>query len=119
MAYLNKDDYDCSIQDFTKAIQLNSDDALAYYCRGLSYGQIGEYTDAIEDYSWAIQLNPDFIDTLLQSPWLHLWGKPYRSMRHGEDIITSFHKNGSIAGFERITGIQLPADIAVMLTGQQ
>ena len=48
------------IEKFTKAIQLNPDDALAYYNRGVTYDELEQYDKAIDDYTKAIELNPDY-----------------------------------------------------------
>jgi tetratricopeptide (TPR) repeat protein len=44
--------------DYDKAIELNPDNADAYYKRGDAYAEIGEYGQAIADYSKAIELAP-------------------------------------------------------------
>ena len=48
---------DDAIVNFTKAIDLNPNDADTYYKRGLAYGSKGDYDDAIVDYTKAIQFN--------------------------------------------------------------
>jgi len=49
-----------AIEDLSQAIRLNPDNAVAYYNRGLTYGDSGQYQRAIEDYSQAIRLDPDY-----------------------------------------------------------
>jgi len=51
-----------SISDFTKAIELNTNNFEAYYNRGLSKDKLQNYSGAISDYSTAIKLNPNFED---------------------------------------------------------
>ena len=41
-----------------EAIRLNPQYAIAYYRRGLSYYDLGQYERAIQDYDGAIRLNP-------------------------------------------------------------
>jgi len=53
-------DYKGSIQDNTKAIELNSTDAKAYYIRGEAKNQLLDYKEAIVDYSKAVVLNPKY-----------------------------------------------------------
>lgn len=48
-----------SVADCNKAIELASDSADAYYNRGDSYDQMGEYGKAIADYNKAIELDPN------------------------------------------------------------
>jgi len=64
---LNKDNFDQAIADFTKAINLNPNDAESYLCRGIAYYGIGVIRDdpssldrAIEDLDHALKLNPDY-----------------------------------------------------------
>ena len=48
-----------ALELFSKAIELNPEDAAAYYNRGNSYAELKQYEKAIEDYSRAIALNPE------------------------------------------------------------
>ena len=43
-----------TIQGFNKAIQLDPEDAMAYYNRGVAYKELGRYHRAIEDYDRVI-----------------------------------------------------------------
>lgn len=64
--------YDIAIFHFTKAIELNSDNDIAYYNRGLAYYEKGKQTrtdpnnKAIADFSKAIKLDPKFVDAYYQ-----------------------------------------------------
>ena len=51
--------YSESIQDLTKAIELDPDHAEVYYFRGLIYGSQGKHDQAIQDHTKAIELDPD------------------------------------------------------------
>lgn len=56
-------DYNNAIKFLDEAIQLNPDNALAYYGRGTVYGEdLKKYGLAIQDYDKAIQLNPIFVE---------------------------------------------------------
>ena len=57
-----KGDYDRALQDYTKVIQLNPDDASAYNNRGGAYYLKEEYKPAIVDFTKAIQLKPDYAE---------------------------------------------------------
>ena len=52
------DDYKGAIADFDAAIELDSEDAVAYNNRGASKGKLGDYEGAIADYDRAIELDP-------------------------------------------------------------
>ena len=104
-AYLNrgnvysiKGEISSAIADYTKAIEIESDYADAYYNRGAAYSQKGDFENAIKDLNQAIQLKSDYAVA-----------------------ITAWFRNtfGSVANFEQMTGIQLPEDIAALLTSPQ
>ena len=60
------DNPDDAIAYYTEVIRLDPTDisivSIAYYSRGLAYGEKGEVDSAIENYNESIQLNPDFAD---------------------------------------------------------
>ena len=51
--------YQQSIEDYDKAIDLDPDDATYYINRGISYGDLGQQHRAIEDFDKAIELDPN------------------------------------------------------------
>jgi tetratricopeptide (TPR) repeat protein len=55
----DKGEVDRAIQDYNKAIDLNSEDATAYNNRGSACAHKGDLDAAIQDYSKAIDLNPE------------------------------------------------------------
>ena len=48
-----------AIEDFDKAIELDPNDAEAYYYRCNSYSVLGQYQRSIEDYDKALELGPN------------------------------------------------------------
>ena len=56
--YLQQDDYDRAIADFTKAIELDPEGASAYNHRGVAYAGKLDFDTAIADFDKAIQLDP-------------------------------------------------------------
>ena len=60
--YGEKGEHDLAVEDFTKAIELKPDYALAYNNRGAVYRSKGEYDKAIEDCNKAIQLKSDYAE---------------------------------------------------------
>ena len=127
-AYADKGDFDNAVKDYTKAMELQPNDADAYYNRGVAYAKKGDFDNAIKDYNTAIQLNPDDADAYCNrgEAWLHLqeWEKAKSDLmaakNMGLDIIDSFHNDyASVEDFEQKTGIQLPEDIAALLTPPQ
>jgi serine/threonine protein kinase len=57
---LEKQDYDCAIENFTRAIRLNPQYSEAHNNRGIAHTAKGDYEKAFEDYNTAITLNPEF-----------------------------------------------------------
>ena len=53
------------LQTLTKAIELNPNDAKAYYNRGLAKSDLQDYKGAIADFNKAIELNPNLRITLI------------------------------------------------------
>ena len=124
-AYYSKGDFDHAISDYTKTIELDPDYAGAYNNRGNAYDSKGDLDRAISDYTKAIKLNSELAGAYYNRSmcWLHLqnWQEAKSDLiiaeNKGMDIIAAFrghYKN--IKAFERRNGIQLPKDIAAMLT---
>jgi tetratricopeptide (TPR) repeat protein len=59
-AYTNKGEYDRSIADFTKQLQITPNDGYAYNERGNAYYSKGEYAKARADFTKALQINPNY-----------------------------------------------------------
>jgi tetratricopeptide (TPR) repeat protein len=49
-----------ALNEFTKALSLNPNNANAYYTRGLSYYTLGDKQKALEDYNQALSLDPNY-----------------------------------------------------------
>ena len=124
-AYDSKGDLDRAISDYTEAIKLDPDSAIAYNNRGTMYDSKGDLDRAISDYTEAIKLNSELAGAYYNRSmcWLHLqnWQEARSDLiiaeNKGMDIIAAFrghYKN--IKAFEWRNGIQLPEDIAAMLT---
>lgn len=54
-----KRNYNCAIENYTKAIELNPTFVDAYYYRGMAHSMKSEYDLAIKDYNKTIELNPN------------------------------------------------------------
>jgi tetratricopeptide (TPR) repeat protein len=57
----DKGEHDQAIANYTEAIRLNPNDAIAYFKRGECYNLKGERDRAIADFSQAIRLKPDYV----------------------------------------------------------
>ncbi len=125
VVYGKKDEIDSAFEDFNQAIQLNQDFAEAYYNRGVAYYKRGEFQRAIEDCNQAIRLKSDrilfysnrFFALLAVQEWEKAKSDLTTVGNMEEDIIALFHDSyASIADFEQKHGVELPEDIAAMLT---
>ncbi len=126
--YAKKGDFDNAIRDYNTAIKLKPDFAETYNNRGATYYKKGDFDNAIRDYNTAIKLKPNDAMAYYNrgEAWLHLqeWEKAKSDLTAakdmGKDIINTFHNDyKSVEDFEQKTGIQLPADIAALLTPLQ
>ena len=124
VVYDKKGDIDRAFENFTKAIDLKPDSD-AYYNLGVAHGKKGNFDRGIDDYTKAIDLKSDFAGAYNNrgEALLHLreWEKAKSDLitakNMGVDIIAAFRNNyENVADFEGKYGIQLPADIATMLT---
>ena len=127
VAYGLKGNPDSAFKDFNTAIELNPDHANAYNNRGVFHNSKRKNDLAIKDFTKAIELQPNFAKAYSNRgmAWLYLgvWDKAKSDLKTarnmGADIITSFH-NGyeSVPDFNQKHGVQIPDDIAEMLTPQ-
>lgn len=117
-----------AIEDFSEAIELNPDHITALYNRAMIYMKEENYTLAVEDFRRVVQL---FVDDT-QNPtvqyyhgiaWLSLgeWEKARRDITHAKNrgvvVAVRFQVDyGNVADFQRGIGLNLPADLAAMLT---
>ncbi len=128
IAYIKKGEFERAIEDYTKAIELDPDYAEAYHNRGHAYRESGDFENAINDYTQVIQLKSDYVSAYYcrAVTQLHLqaWERAKSDLvtveNLGADIAAAFRNAfGSVENFEQTTGIQLPEDIATLLTPPQ
>ena len=126
VAYGEKGEVDRAIEDYTLALEFNSNFADAYHNRGYAHYGRGEFALATGDYNRAIQLKPENVLYYKNRSMalLHLqdWEKAKEDMTNarnmGENIISfvSWFYIQALRILSRNTGIQLPEDIVAMLT---
>ena len=125
VTYDEKGELDNALKDYTEAIKRNPDYNNAYYNRGNAYYKKGEYDNAITDFDKAIELKPDDAQAYSNrgEVLLHLnemvkaKADLITAKDMGTDIVAAFRNDyESVEDFEQKTGIQLPEDIAAMLT---
>ena len=62
IVYYVKGQYDKTISDDNKVIEIIPKDAFAYYNRGYTYWEKGQFDKAISDYNKAIEINPGYAE---------------------------------------------------------
>ena len=60
--FLDEDDDQAAITEFTKAIEFDCDCCQAYYYRGLCKNNLGKEKESLDDFSMAIEINPNYAD---------------------------------------------------------
>ena len=124
-AYFQKGDFDNAIKDLTTAIELKPVYAIAYNNRGVAHSKKAEFDNAIQNFDKAIELKPDSAKAYSNrgKAWMHFreWGKAKADLTvakdSGVDIIASFHNDyENVADFEQKNDVQVPPDLAAMLT---
>ena len=125
LTYKKNSVHDQAIIIFTKAIELDSEDAEAYSNRGNAYCEKGEMDKAIADYTKAIDLKPKVAESYYTrgEAWLRMrkWEEAQRDLTaailQGVDVAGAFRKtHESIIAFEKKTSAKLPEDIVHLLT---
>jgi tetratricopeptide (TPR) repeat protein len=66
---------------YSKALELNPEDAVTYTCRGTVYFSQGRYQKAFVDFNRAIELNPKYSNAYInRGPWYYTKGKYARAI---------------------------------------
>lgn len=64
-SYLNLEEFQFAVEDYSKAIALKAQFVDAYTSRGMAYALSGDYQKAIQDFNLAIELNPKYSDAFI------------------------------------------------------
>ena len=124
-AYLEKDNFDQAMEEYKKAIELKPEDAEVYVIRAKAYYKNGNFDLAMDDYEKARELNSDDAEVYynLGIAWIHRqnWQEVKVNLTIAKilkmDIVANFHNTyESVTDFEQQNDIDLPEDIAAMLT---
>ena len=57
-------DFQGAITDFSKAIEINPQDASAFLNRGVAKTKLGDYPGSIADFTKALEINPQYANAL-------------------------------------------------------
>jgi tetratricopeptide (TPR) repeat protein len=86
VTYNNLELYDKAIEDYNRAIQINSGDAYAYSNRGNTYYYLQQYDEALADHNRALQLNPNFSNAYLNR------GNVYRDLNRNVEALEDYNR---------------------------
>ncbi|HOW75814.1 MAG TPA: tetratricopeptide repeat protein [Candidatus Competibacteraceae bacterium] len=95
--YLMSKNYDKAIQDFTKAIQINTYYKEPYNGLGIAYRNMNQFDKAIQNYSKAISLDPNYFEAYNNR------GVAYMFLKDYEGMCSDFKKACSLGSCEKIT----------------
>ncbi|MCD6539976.1 MAG: tetratricopeptide repeat protein, partial [Candidatus Omnitrophica bacterium] len=73
-----------AIQNYRRAISLDSEYALAYYNLGVNYVELKKYSEAVKNFKYTIELNPKY------APAYYNLGVVYHKLERYPDAIESF-----------------------------
>lgn len=73
-----KGDYKSAIKYFSKAIELEPNNAVSYHQRGIAYYNIGNYKNALNDFNKTIDLDPNHTDAYGNRSLVKMELKDYR-----------------------------------------
>ena len=85
-AHLEAFDFDSAIADFTRAIEVEPNDAFAYTNRGSAHYEKGEFDHAIADLNKALELNPKSALVYCNLGWT------YEAMHDEQKAIAHYRK---------------------------
>jgi len=100
------------IREYSKAIQLNPNDALAFIGRGAAFGFKGEYDHAIRDLEQAIRLDPRDPEAFNNRAFVHFRSGKFESAIADYDMALSLNPKSAEALFGRGTARLKIADAA-------
>jgi tetratricopeptide (TPR) repeat protein len=87
----NKEDFEGAIEDYTQAIQRNSEYSLAYYNRGVAYRNSNETQNAIDDYTKAIRIDANWGNRGLDDAYNNR-GVAYKNLKYYQEAIADYTK---------------------------
>ena len=86
--------YKEAITDYTRAIEVNTENDIAFLGRGRVHSELGEYKLALADYTRAISLDPEKIDGYTSRALVHYELGNYRAFasdsRKVKEILNSY-----------------------------
>lgn len=91
--YAQQGVYNTAISEFTRAIEINPNDADAYNDRGFTYYKQGNFPQAISDYTKAIEISPNYAGYYSDR------GVVYYAMQEYDKAWEDVHKAEGLVGY--------------------
>ena len=97
VTYFDSGKYEKAIECFTKAIDLEPNDAFAWKGKGMAFSDSGKYEEAVKCFDESTKLDPDDMDVWYRKGWtLHYLGKYEESIKCYDEAIDQDPTNASI-----------------------
>jgi tetratricopeptide (TPR) repeat protein len=96
LKYKNRN-YHGAIAEYTLAIELNPDDALAYACRGVVHYRMSDIIGAMTDYTRAIDLDPKLAIAYYRRGFIHYLTKEYLLAIDDYNMAIELNPNDALA----------------------
>ena len=94
-------DYNSAISDYTKAIELNENNAIAYRNRGTAYANVKDYRNAVEDFSKVIEFNPNNSSAYIGRGAAYIYLREYNRAVVDLNRAINLDPNSAIAYYNR------------------
>jgi tetratricopeptide (TPR) repeat protein len=102
LARVELQDLQAAMQDFSRAIRINSHDERAYFNRGCVCGKHGDHLGAIRDFSTVIELNPSSGQAYVNRGLAyHLLGYQHAAITDLQQASTFFIHQGQKLAYEK------------------
>jgi tetratricopeptide (TPR) repeat protein len=60
--HAERGEFDDAVQSYTDALSLNPNMAEAYFCRGLAYIEMFDYSNAVDDFNAVLRIDPNHVN---------------------------------------------------------
>ena len=101
LQYLDIEEYDQAIKQFTEALNLDPEHKLSYFKRGYAYNESGRYEMALKDYSSVIRLDPNEPNAYQNKGWAYMQLDQYSKAIFAFDKAISLNLTYALAYFNR------------------
>ena len=99
--YLRMSEYEQAIEEYDKAIRVDSRNATAYNGRGAAYGQLGQLERAIEDFDESVRLVPKSAQAYVNRGGAYAGLGQFQQTIKDIDISLRFMRNDDAAYYHR------------------